>query len=116
MPRPRLIERLNRALQLGHRLSLISAPAGYGKTTLVSESVASCERPAAWLSLNACLSGWPLRVRPCGFMVLGHLGAVPLSAIQMGLKSDCAMCATSPESMATRALGVKRIGMVERRG
>jgi hypothetical protein len=36
-----------------------------------------------------------------------------LSAIQMGVKSDRAMCASSPESMATRALGVNRIGMVK---
>jgi len=36
---------------------------------------------------------------------------LPFFAIQMGLKSDRAMCATSPESMATRALGVNRIGM-----
>jgi hypothetical protein len=63
-------------------------------------------------SLDACLSVWPLRARLYGFMVLGRLGAVPLAAIQMGLKSDCAMCTTSPESMATPALGVKRIGMV----
>jgi LuxR family maltose regulon positive regulatory protein len=34
------------------RLTLISAPAGFGKTTLVSEWVASCEQPAAWLSLD----------------------------------------------------------------
>jgi LuxR family maltose regulon positive regulatory protein len=33
--RPRLIERLNHGLQLGHKLTLISAPAGFGKTTLV---------------------------------------------------------------------------------
>jgi len=52
IPRPQLIERLNQSLQLGHRLALISAPAGFGKTTLVSEWVASSERPAAWLSLD----------------------------------------------------------------
>ena len=34
-------------------VTLISAPAGFGKTTLVSESVASCKRPVAWLSLDA---------------------------------------------------------------
>jgi LuxR family maltose regulon positive regulatory protein len=34
--RPHLIERLDQGLQLGHKLTLISAPAGFGKTTLVS--------------------------------------------------------------------------------
>ena len=48
--RPRLIERLNAGLH--RKLSLISAPAGFGKTTLVSEWVARSERPAAWLSLD----------------------------------------------------------------
>ena len=35
--RPHLIERLDRGLSEGHRLILISAPAGFGKTTLLSE-------------------------------------------------------------------------------
>jgi LuxR family maltose regulon positive regulatory protein len=48
--RPRLIERLNEGLR--RKLTLISAPAGCGKTTLVSEWLASCKRPAAWLSLD----------------------------------------------------------------
>ena len=48
--RPRLIERLNEGLD--RKLTLISAPAGFGKTTLVSEWVAGCERPVAWLSLD----------------------------------------------------------------
>jgi LuxR family transcriptional regulator, maltose regulon positive regulatory protein len=51
--RPRLVERLNEGLAAGHRLSLVSAPAGFGKTTLVSEWVAGCGRPVAWLSLDA---------------------------------------------------------------
>ena len=48
--RPRLIERLNEGLH--RRLTLISAPAGFGKTTLLGEWLAGCERPAAWLSLD----------------------------------------------------------------
>ena len=48
--RPRLIERLNEGLH--RKLTLISAPAGFGKTTLVSEWVAGIERLAAWLSLD----------------------------------------------------------------
>jgi LuxR family maltose regulon positive regulatory protein len=50
--RPRLIERLNEGLSAGRKLTLISASAGFGKTTLVSEWVAVCERPVAWLSLD----------------------------------------------------------------
>src|SRR5437588_3745984 len=48
--RPRLIERLNGGLY--RKLTLISAPAGFGKTTLVSEWVEGIERPTAWLSLD----------------------------------------------------------------
>lgn len=48
--RPRLIERLSEGLN--RKLTLISAPAGFGKTTLVSEWVAGCGRPSAWLSLD----------------------------------------------------------------
>ena len=54
--RPRLIERLNEGLchnqGFGRKLTLISAPAGFGKTTLVSEWIAGCEHSAAWLSLD----------------------------------------------------------------
>ncbi len=35
--RPRLVKRLDEGLRLGHRLTLVSAPAGFGKTTLLSE-------------------------------------------------------------------------------
>jgi LuxR family transcriptional regulator, maltose regulon positive regulatory protein len=48
--RPRLIERLNGGLQ--GRLTLISAPAGFGKTTLISDWLGQRDRPAAWLSLD----------------------------------------------------------------
>jgi LuxR family maltose regulon positive regulatory protein len=48
--RPNLIERLNEGLH--RKLTLISAPAGFGKTTLVSEWVAGCKQPVAWLSLD----------------------------------------------------------------
>jgi LuxR family transcriptional regulator, maltose regulon positive regulatory protein len=51
--RPRLIERLKEGLSSGCKLTLISASAGFGKTTLVSEWAAGCsERPVAWLSLD----------------------------------------------------------------
>ncbi len=48
--RPRLIDRIN----AGHqgKLTLVSAPAGFGKTTLVTGWITAGERPAAWLSLD----------------------------------------------------------------
>lgn len=50
VPRPRLTGRLNKGLY--RKATLISAPAGYGKTTLVCEWLAGCGRPVAWLSLE----------------------------------------------------------------
>jgi LuxR family maltose regulon positive regulatory protein len=54
-----LLERLDEALRLGHKLTLVAAPAGFGKTTLVTEWIharAECELPVsfsvAWLSLD----------------------------------------------------------------
>jgi LuxR family maltose regulon positive regulatory protein len=49
--RPRLLQRLDRGLD--SRLILVSAPAGYGKTTLVSAWLAEKRCTSAWLSLDA---------------------------------------------------------------
>jgi LuxR family maltose regulon positive regulatory protein len=51
--RPRLVERLVAGLRSGRRLTLLSAPAGSGKTTLASTWLSRCGCPAAWLSLDA---------------------------------------------------------------
>jgi len=48
--RPRLIDEINRGLN--RPLTLVTAPAGYGKTILVSSWLNTCERPSAWLSLD----------------------------------------------------------------
>jgi LuxR family maltose regulon positive regulatory protein len=50
VPRPRLIAKLNSGLD--GKLSLISAPAGFGKTTLVMDWLSQTERPFVWLSLD----------------------------------------------------------------
>jgi LuxR family maltose regulon positive regulatory protein len=67
VPRQRLIERLDRGTT--SKLTLVSAPAGFGKTTLLTEWLAAGpaarakERPTAWLSLdrgdNHPASFWP---------------------------------------------------------
>src|SRR5690349_8450285 len=48
--RPRLLERMHAGRH--HKLTLIAAPAGFRKTTVVSVWVADCARPVAWLSLD----------------------------------------------------------------
>ncbi len=50
--RSHLIHRLNESIAQNRRLTLISAPAGYGKSTLLSEWVSQLDLPAAWLSLE----------------------------------------------------------------
>ncbi len=49
--RPHLTERLIQAME--HALILISAPAGFGKTTLLAQWLAQAGPPVAWLSLDA---------------------------------------------------------------
>jgi LuxR family maltose regulon positive regulatory protein len=48
--RPRLTERLNEGVT--RKLTLVSAPAGFGKTTLVTEWLSGLDRPHTWLSLD----------------------------------------------------------------
>jgi LuxR family maltose regulon positive regulatory protein len=50
VPRPRLQEQIAQGLR--GPLTLITAPAGFGKTTLVASCIASCGLPVAWLSLD----------------------------------------------------------------
>lgn len=50
--RPRLIQRLNEGISQNNRVSLISAPAGFGKTTLINEWIRQTDIPSAWLSLD----------------------------------------------------------------
>lgn len=49
--RPRLTGRLDDGLH--GKLTLVSAPAGFGKSTLIGEWIAAGRRPVAWLSLDA---------------------------------------------------------------
>ena len=50
VPRPRLVERLNAGLD--RKLTLMAAPAGFGKTTLLAEWIAQSPRCVTWLSLD----------------------------------------------------------------
>lgn len=50
VPRLRMIQKLNTGM--GGKLTLICAPAGFGKTTLVTAWIEQTEQPTAWLSLD----------------------------------------------------------------
>ena len=55
--RTRLLEKMTGSLQAGAKITLVSAPAGFGKTTLVTEwlaflSASKIETGVAWISLD----------------------------------------------------------------
>lgn len=50
VPRPILDQRLNAAMQ--NKLTLLSAPAGFGKTMVLSAWASNCPWPVAWISLD----------------------------------------------------------------
>jgi LuxR family transcriptional regulator, maltose regulon positive regulatory protein len=55
--RPRLVKQISEGIRSGRKLTLISAPAGFGKTTLLSEWIAKAralepQPRVAWLSLE----------------------------------------------------------------
>ncbi len=50
VPRPRLYSQLQAGAL--RPLTLITAPAGFGKTTLIGEWLQQCEMPVAWISLE----------------------------------------------------------------
>src|SRR5215204_6587754 len=51
VPRPRLVQQLNGGLK--RQLILVSAPAGFGKTTLLSEWAQQAACPVAWVTLDS---------------------------------------------------------------
>jgi LuxR family transcriptional regulator, maltose regulon positive regulatory protein len=51
--RPHLAQQLHDSLALGARIFLISAPAGFGKTSLVTQWIHTSGWPAGWLALEA---------------------------------------------------------------
>jgi LuxR family maltose regulon positive regulatory protein len=92
--RPRLTQRLDAGLQNGHRLFLVVAPAGYGKTTLVADWLGKAGIPSAWLSLDEADND-PLRFFT--YVVAALLKAIDLNLAQPPLEAF-PMTPQSPES------------------
>ncbi len=106
--RSRLLERLDRVLQ--EPVALISAPAGFGKTTLVSQWLDRCPLPNAWLQLDeddheipAFLAGvvaalrqlFPDCLQKTADLLLTS-GSIPLAVWKSTLLDDMALLADMP--------------------
>jgi LuxR family maltose regulon positive regulatory protein len=50
--RPRLLQRLDAGLASGRQITLVSAPAGFGKTVCACEWIRTLDLPVTWLSLD----------------------------------------------------------------
>jgi LuxR family maltose regulon positive regulatory protein len=97
VPRSRLIARLNAGLH--RRLTLISAPAGFGKTSLASAWIAGCGRMAAWLSLDEADN------EPARFLL--HLvAALQTIAPALGAKVATALQSAQPPPIETLLPGL----------
>jgi LuxR family maltose regulon positive regulatory protein len=95
VPRPRLLERLNAGLD--RRMTLLSASAGFGKTTLLSEWIWRCGlRPrVAWLSVDDGDND------PSRF--LAYLGAA-LGKVQRSVEASAPDAEPSPQSPSMEEL------------
>ncbi len=74
VPRPRLTQTLHQSWQQNRKLTLVSAAAGYGKTTLVTEWLHSLAVKTAWLSLDEGDND-PARFLAYLIAALGHIHA-----------------------------------------
>jgi LuxR family transcriptional regulator, maltose regulon positive regulatory protein len=110
VPRPNLIERLNEGLH--RKLTIISAPAGFGKTTVLSEWIPESPRCVTWLSLDEededstrfwsyfiySLQGLRPDLGNTALALLQSPQAPPITSILSTLINDIA---TFPDSFAT---------------
>src|SRR5512140_722076 len=111
--RSRLLERLDQVLH--QPVALISAPAGFGKTTLLSQWLDRCPLPNAWLQLDendhelpAFLAGvvaalrqlFPDCLRKTADLLLLSHGSIPLTIWKSTLIEDLALLEDTPFVLA----------------
>lgn len=85
LERPRLENALSASTD-SHRLTLVTAPAGYGKTTFLGDWVRNCALPCAWLSLDR-FDTQPAR------LFHGVVGAIQSAAGRLPLPGNDALLA-----------------------
>jgi LuxR family maltose regulon positive regulatory protein len=99
--RPRLLEGLDPGLD--RKLTLVSAPAGFGKTTLLSEWVTQHRDRTAWLSLdkedNDPVRFWTYLV-------------AALQTVHAGLGQDALQLLQAPQQSATKAILTRLLNQI----
>jgi LuxR family maltose regulon positive regulatory protein len=105
VPRPRLVGILNRGSQA--RLVLISAPAGYGKSTLVCEWLQQGRLPVGWLSLDASDNDFR---RLVAYMVAALQAALP------GFGHQTLGFLESPQPVPGQAILTALVNELDKRG
>jgi LuxR family maltose regulon positive regulatory protein len=100
LPRPHLIEWLEN--QLDKRLILVSAPPGYGKTTLLADFLTGSPLPATWVQLDASDSD-PIVFLACLIEAIRRMpGAAEKTFGQMALSLlESADASISPQQVLT---------------
>lgn len=100
--RPELVNRVNGGLD--RKLTLVSAPAGFGKTTMLSEWAGQCERSVGWVTLDegdndptrfwmyviSAITSFHAGFGKSASEVLRSTQAPPLQAFLIGLINDIA--------------------------
>jgi LuxR family maltose regulon positive regulatory protein len=109
VPRPHLVARLNAGLGI-HKLTLISAPAGFGKTTLLGEwahSLRAAGTAVAWISLD---SGDNDLMRFVAYLIaaLETQGAVP----EVAMPQPLAPAAPTPSVQAVLSTLINEIATI----
>lgn len=95
VPRPRLTNLMRQGLH--RKLTLVSASAGFGKSTLVSDWASRCRQPVGWLSLDENDSD-PLRF--VSYLVTALNTVVP-DSVEATAAALQASVPPSPESLLT---------------
>jgi LuxR family maltose regulon positive regulatory protein len=94
------LSQFGRGLRQSRRLTLITAPAGFGKTTLLSEWVTGLDCPVAWLSLDESDND-PLRVSAYIVTALRTLPGAEHSPAPLGEAFLAAVSATLDPRVAS---------------
>ncbi len=101
LERPRLENALSASAD-SHRLTLVAAPAGYGKSTLLGDWVRKCDLPCAWLSLDR-FDTQPAR------LFHGVVGAIQAAASRLPLPGRDALLALDQGLAHDRAASYDRL-------